>query len=112
MSLTRLLQPLQFRLCYWGSPYSQRSINTAQHLKLGDLTLIFAVLGDEGDNFYIIDSGEVDVNIHVVCLHNFEHSHKALHSIDYRTGSCSLAKTYHIKLFLKCDISGMMCWKS
>ena len=77
------------------------------------MTFIFAVLGDEGDNFYIIDSGEVDVNIHVVCLHNFEHSHKAL--LSYRRlphfqdsqivwnlgGSCVLAKTYHIKLFLK-----------
>ena len=62
--------------------YSQRSIETAQRSKLGDLTFIFAVLGDEGDNFYIIDSGEVDVNILVVCLHNFEHSHKAFRSMD------------------------------
>ena len=87
-----------------GSPYSQRNINVAQRLKLGDLTFIFAFLGDEGDNFYIIDSGEVDVNIHVVCLHNFEDSLKALRSIDYHTGSCSIAKPYRIKLFLKCDI--------
>lgn len=35
--------------------------------------LFFAVLGDEGDNFYIIDSGEVDVSISIslVCLHIF-----------------------------------------
>jgi len=33
--------------------------------------MFLAVLGDEGDNFYIIDSGEVDVNIRVVCLHMF-----------------------------------------
>lgn len=35
-----------------------------------------AVSGDEGDNFYIIDSGEVDVNVLVGYLHNVEQSPK------------------------------------
>jgi len=103
--------------------YSRRSIETAQRLKLGELTFIFAVLGDEGDNFYIIDSGEVDVNILVVCLHNFEHSHKAFRSMDYYISKTSklfrtlvvlvTSRRHDTSIFFKIAIfSGMIRWKS
>lgn len=74
-------------------------------MKLGNLIFIFVVLGDEGDNFYIIDSGEVDVNIYVVCLYNFEYLYKVFCLINYYIVFCSFVEIYYyIKVFLKCDI--------